>query len=149
MTVGVKAVSQLPLVSSVGLTDQIIVNKDNGDSTFSTSRVTSANFVNTSPSIISKIVGTKVNLTHASSPYAMGVSDEFIICDTTGGDIVIDLIGATLHQLPGVTIEMETGTGSVTMTPTGSDTISGPDIIVFQGSNFIYKSDLISKWRAT
>lgn len=148
MTLLVKPISQLPLATVSTGTDNIIVNQDNGDSTDTTRRITATNLAGSAP-FISAIQGNKVNVTHAMSPYAMQAADEFLICDTSGGNIVINLVGATLHKLPGVTIENDAGTGIITMVANGADTIRGSNIIAFPGQSYVYKSDLISKWRAT
>lgn len=149
MTLLVKPISQLPVATTSTGTDNLVVNHDNGDSTFTTERITATNFLTSNPVIVNLVQGNKVNLTHASSPYTMQPSDEFLICDTSDGNIVIDLVGATLHKLPGVTVLMTVGTGQVSTVANGSDTIIGGGPIAFLGQAYVYKSNLISKWYAT
>lgn len=148
MTLEVKAISALPLATTAAGADQVILNKANPDGSFTTDRITTSDLAAGS-AFIGQLQGNKVNLTHALSPYTMGASDEFLICDTTGGNIAITFVGATAHKLPGVTVLMSAGTGSVTTMAAGSDTIVGGGPIVFTGQAYVYKSNLVSKWYAT
>ncbi len=64
-------------------------------------------------------------LTSADSPYSMNVNDAILICDTTGGNIVINLLPAQEWEEKRITVKKIIAANTVTVTPDGSETIDG------------------------
>jgi hypothetical protein len=68
-------------------------------------------------------------LTSADSPYSMNVNDAVLICDTTGGSIVINLLPALEWQEKRLTVKKIIAANTVTVVPDGSETIDdAPDL---------------------
>jgi hypothetical protein len=64
-------------------------------------------------------------LTSADSPYDMSLNDAVLICDTTSGNITINLKPAMEWEQKRIIVKKIVAGNTVTITPDGSETIDG------------------------
>lgn len=86
----------------------------------------------------------------ADSPYTMTIYDGVLLCDLTGGSIVVNLLPATDYGgILTVAIKGDTHSNDLTVVPNGTDTIIGLSSfqLLYQDQSQDFASDLVSYWQ--
>jgi len=77
------------------------------------------------PVVPSYIIGTSKRIVFADSPYTVLATDTTLLCDTSGGNIVLQLPAIAVMGDRVVFAKMDIGAGSVSILPNGAETIDG------------------------
>ena len=77
------------------------------------------------PVVPSYIIGTSKRIVFADSPYTVLATDTTLLCDTSGGNIVLQLPAIAVMGDRVVFAKMDIGAGSVSILPNGVETIDG------------------------
>lgn len=77
------------------------------------------------PVVPSYIIGTSKRVTFADSPYTVLATDTSLLCDTTGGSIVLQLPALAVLGDRLIFAKMDIGANAVSILPNGAETIDG------------------------
>lgn len=92
--------------------------------------------------------GLTSNVTHAQSPYTLQLSDSVLLCDVSGGSIIINLLAATGY-IGELTVKLKgTAANPVNIVANGIDTIDGQASysLTFTNQAITLVSDGVSYW---
>jgi hypothetical protein len=77
------------------------------------------------PVVPSYIIGTSKRITNAMSPYTVLSTDTSLLCDTTAGNIVLQLPAIAVMGDRVIFAKMDIGANAVSILPNGAETIDG------------------------